>query len=299
MSYDAPATHGLFEELLAGANAVKELPQVKAELDRVKGEAGVHLTRLQQVQLELDQARATLTEYDLKVKALEDSNKEATFREQEVRTKLETLVTSFKNVIGEVKAAADLATELVEEPKPVPAMDHLGIGTDVPHSYGTESDNIHPFQEGAETSTPTSVGTAHQDRDNTVDIPGKLEGGEFKQEVVAEYHYSDPTRQSSDTESGSGGTETSHSLGWNKPEVTEVSRDTGPFAESRVVQSQSAPEATQEAASPVPNSESAPTASDSKPWWRKPTNVTWAQWKDQGGELADWVNPKGNLDFAY
>jgi len=217
MSYDNPQTHGLFEELLAGAKAVQELPTVKAELDRTKSESEFKDKRLDEFRSEMSKLNATNGELQAKLTAMEEAHKQATFREQEVRAKLETLVTSFRGVIGEVKAAADLANELVEEPKPVPTLEgHAGQAFSGDVNI-TEGSNIHPFE--VEASHSTSDGTAPLDRTSGVSTQG---GFEDELHTVEVEHTSSPF-VSSQTDQSAPAPLQSHSGGSATPEANATS----------------------------------------------------------------------------
>ena len=243
MSYDTPNTHGLFAELLAGAKAVQELPQVIAERDTAKSEVEFHKGRLSDTQKELDSARETLAAYDRRVQDLEAELAQSTFREQEVRTKLETLVTSFKNVIGEVKAAADLANELVEVPAPAPQPEPT-VAPDITPQTGHVSS---PFVD----ANVSPSGSYSDILDTTPDPIGNT--------IAVDVQPSSPTTQTSPpsdaTASGSDTTAT--------PSVGVLPPD------------------------PI-----------NKPYWEKPTNTTWREWINGGGEKAPWVSNE-KLDYAY
>jgi uncharacterized membrane protein len=156
MSYDTPNTHGLFAELLAGAKAVQELPQVIAERDRANVELEFQKDRVRDTQVALDKANAAITEQSLRIQALEAELAQSTFREQEVRTKLESLVASFKSVIGEVKAAAELANELVE---PVPAPQPEPVATAPDSHYELPGYVSSPFVDANASPTGSSSDT--------------------------------------------------------------------------------------------------------------------------------------------
>jgi len=245
MSYDTPNTHGLFAELLAGAKAVQELPQIIAERDIAKSDVEFQKGRLSQTQTELDKANAALTEQELRIKALEAELAQATFRETEVRAKLETLVSSFKNVIGEVKAAAELATELVE-PTPAPQPEPVAVAPET--QYNLEhvispfvDANVSPSGSYDATSGTTQGLTGDTTPSTSVEQPSSL--------------FTQTSPPSDTTESGSDTTET--------PFVGALPPD------------------------PI-----------NKPYWEKPTNTTWREWINSGGERAPWVR-NDKLDYAY
>lgn len=260
MSYDNPATHGLFEELLAGATAVKERPQLIAERDSALSEVEFHKSRLNDNQAELDKANAALVELQDKLRGMEDAYNAATFRETEVRTKLESLVTTFKAVIGEVKAAADLANELVEEPKP--------IENPTANVDGQETTASTQNADAAQGNTD-SVATDAVSVSSDTDLPGK-----FPWEAPK-----------------IGDAEDAHMYAAGTFQPTEAAREpeVNPTAPSTIGTSETA-----QATFVEPQSAASISGNNSRPYWEKPSNVTWFEWRTLGNEIAPWCKNAGD-----
>jgi hypothetical protein len=166
MSYDAPNTTGLFAELLAGAEAVKERPSLIAERDKALSDVKFHQERLGQFREAHDTMSARIAELEATLATKEAELAQSTFREQEVGNKLQALVTSFKHVIGEVKSAADLASELVAEPEPIKEQAPVPVVQDLADNFASHygDSNVpkepRPFVDGTPTTSNDTWGTS-------------------------------------------------------------------------------------------------------------------------------------------
>jgi hypothetical protein len=251
MSYDAPNTTGLFAELLAGAEAVKERPSLIAERDKALSDVKFHQERLGQFREAHDTMSARIAELEAALATKEAELAQSTFREQEVGNKLQALVTSFKHVIGEVKSAADLASELVAEPEPVkeqapvnttppaPTWETITITPDpIDNRYtaGPTEDSVRPFVDGTPTTSNDTWGTSQP-------------------------HTGD----------------TSHA----------ALQPNDPFVAASPQEAPSTPAPT---LPPFPAGGSADSSNiaSGKEYWHKPTTMSREDWVASGGELAPW-----------
>lgn len=153
----------LFNDFLAAAEAIKERPQLEAKVreaeanrDRADASARFMEERYNNLAADYDAIKAKLA-------VLEADLAQATFRETEVRNKLEAVVSVLKDTMSEAKAAV----ELVEPPAPVvePTPEQAEVTIDVPFPYTTNTTSAQPSDrptlssgDGAGDATPTLSG---------------------------------------------------------------------------------------------------------------------------------------------
>lgn len=271
-----------FDELVRAKQAMETLPTVQAELDRTKGEHGVIRERFETLATAHTTLQQTLTDTEAKLK-------DATFRESEVRAKLEILTGLLKDVVGE----ANLAIEMVE-PRPEPLSEPVRqeathgsaeLNADAAKLQSMGQDPGPTLDAVSVSSDPTQgQGNTGQSQESTAGgTPSTADGGQVSSEptdLPGLFPWERP--KIGDAED----------LGMVRSYEREATRESSP--NPTITKMDAGRDATIKDADSTPN---APTASTSsfgdtkplpKPYWEKPSNITWLTWRGQGNDIAPW-----------
>ena len=264
---DVPdAVMAAFTSAFGSVAKVKELEakiaDLSADRDHAYSDATSAHERADRITADNDTLRSRLAE-------LEAALNDATFREGEVRGKLEMLVSTFKSVVGEAQAAVELI-----EPTPVPEPPPMAVADPV---IGNPTE---PATLEASQTSETSNGNGWQSK-----IAEKAFGNYEDQAT------SNPTPTVSVDDHGLSATSSSV-----ETDETSASMVLRPFSASSTTPPDTpAPPSSTE--SPATPSDTASSPSDTKKhwnrsaFWEKPELMSWNEWYSGGGLLPNWLDP--------
>ena len=280
---DVPdAVMAAFTSAFGSVAKVKELEakiaDLSADRDHAYSDATSAHERADRITADNDTLRSRLAE-------LEAALNDATFREGEVRGKLEMLVSTFKSVVGEAQAAVELI-----EPPPVVAPEtsldeHLSINERIAETPMAVADPVignptEPATLEASQTSETSNGNGWQSK-----IAEKAFGNYEDQAT------SNPTPTVPVDDHGLSATSSSV-----ETDETSASMVLRPFSASSTTPPDTpAPPSSTE--SPATPSDTASSPSDTKKhwnrsaFWEKPELMSWNEWYSGGGLLPNWLDP--------
>jgi hypothetical protein len=283
------STNGInevFNAFVEAQKAMQRLPEAEADLARAKGELAVTYNRLDAAWAEGDRLNGKIAEVSTALSDSEAALRDATFREQQLRDKLEMLLGAFKGVIGEASAAVELV-----EPKPEPVAE--------------VTSEPEPASDANETAGGMSPSTSHDSTEWKHDF--------YSPEHEAGVTIPDPTNRYSDGVNP--GTPLPGTFPWQKsPGVGEVptSSDATPvteasagstarsdfqhgsnYNEGATVTPPSHPTPVDSTTGTTTTSESSDDSNQSspptpRPYWEKPSNITWFDWRAAGNDIPLW-----------
>lgn len=268
--------HAVFEAFVEAQKALDALPAAQKrveELERELAQNDERIARQAQLITDLDDANAAKAD---EILALGNRLDDATFRELEARDALETLVKVVRNSLGTVGDEAQRA-DLLIHPKPPEPVASEALPPTEPHvEAGHEqvgSLNDHGiWQPLVASAASVNTGLAMTDPASAGDDrlhPSATETGGADTKLGTQGH------------AGEAG-------------------DGGPFAASTEPQSGGAAQGSGDNDAPssagVSSSPIEKEYLGTKPYWLKPTMMTWAEWRRQGGLVPSWANGPDSID---
>jgi len=246
----------VFNAFVEAQKAMQRLPEAEAELARAKGEQEVTRQRLEQEWTQHDRTKEVLSATQSELSAKEAALRDATFREQQLRDQLSMLVSTFKAVVGEATAAVELVEpkpEPVTEPSPGISETDQSVYHPIPTDGAVSGNDPAPTVDGSQTASAASA----------TDLPGTFQPGSgFRpdNEDLAYIPY-----------------------GFDKPKEETVTPPENPTPAASIGGTTTTSEASAGFDSPRH-----PKSNANRPYWEKPSNVTWFDWYTSGGDLAPW-----------
>lgn len=279
--------NSFFDELVEAKKAMERLPTVERQLSFALGEASVTRDRLDKAFQSNDELRLEIETLYSTLRAKEIALADATFRESEVRTKLEMLVGTFKTVVGEAQAAVELI-----EPKPEPVVQAIPIqaegddGDFVPLDVGNAHLDQQPIQNsGVNTTAPSESFSDSSGSFVDTDTALRPSGESDTNPTQA-----DGSGQSSNTTTSMPTTPSTSESTWHG-----YQREADPITASATVE----PETSTAPIPAVSTDSSPPEPAAPRPYWLKPDRLSWAEWITSGNEYPQWINADGSTKAGY
>lgn len=246
------SVNAVFNAFVEAQKAMQRLPEAEAELARKQGELSVTYERLGNANDYIQSLQDRLVEMEAKLAAKEAELAQATFRETEAKSKLDTVVSVLKGTVDEATAVMDLVNPPPPPPPPV----------------------VEPEPD------PTTPPTA------PVDTAGSSSNASSANaDGVTDYNSGfDPGGPNHRIENLPGVYQQGFGLVNTDVEATRSSED--PFANSQDTAGSTPPNAPSQDAAPS-NAASTPFAG--RAYWEKPDNMTWDAWRAGGGDIPYWV----------
>ena len=270
----------IFASILEAAEALREKPMLEERVKAAEAAQRAAEDNVFALLGRLENHKDIISRSADRIAELEASYDAATFREGEVRGKLEVLRETFRSLMGTIGDAL----ELTKDPEPIP--EPVSVIEDASVPLGGSTPNSDPVSDG---SAPSALVPAQPP---LADAAGPETNAAFQP----------VTPSSPEAESGTG---TGAEIGWLQPQLTgytgsdaghtgipEAHSD-GPFASSEADRFSGADSSSAGCSAQSPGDASSVSQRDrflGWPHWRKPTDATWSEFIAGGGDRPYWVS---------
>jgi len=255
---DMSQTSSFLDEIIQARQDSRELPQVRADLAKAQGELGLAYEKLNRAYAGQDNLADEIADLRRQLSEAQAIANDATFRETEVRRKLEGVVAVLKDSV----ISSQLAIDEVDPPKPVEP--ELVAAPAVASSPATDESyipGVYPWSK-PQAEVTHDIGFVHEG--NNPDYQRAMD--ECNSAAEATRGTDGPFASSTDGQSSSANeavVSTTH--GSDAAISNSASQSDQPYA--------------------------------NKPYWFKPDSKTWAAWIAGGGEKAPWASENDDLTF--
>jgi len=282
----------VFAGFVEAAKALEEKPALLREVELHKSARDQALSAMDQMKEDIAAKAKAIADLQARISDLEASLDVASKSQKETGSKLEVILSAVKGIMGEVNAAVSLV-----EPESNPTVPSAATSETAPTASAESTasalpsdgpqhveDYSHPTVPSTDTQSPGASATVGQGPAEGSDGVSSGQSEENPQKSTALGSGGEGQSEANPTVSSTDGTSGIAPQG-----------DTPTPVGSPVQQSADASQPSQhgigttiehvaEDTRPVPHS---------KPYWTKPTDVSWENWVHNGGESAPWINVKG------